>query len=124
MGRPYSNDLRERVVAAVLTGRTCRSVAATFGVSVASVVKWSQRYRATGSAAPGKMGGHKRLKLEGERGWILARLAQEPDLTVRRLADELAKRGIIVGHVAVWNLIRRENLTHKKKRARQRAEPA
>ena len=77
-----------------------------------------------GSVAPGKMGGHKRLKLEAERGWILSRLAQEPDLTVRRLADELAERGIIVGHVAVWNLIRRENLTHKNKPARQRAEPA
>lgn len=114
MGRPYSNDLRARVVAAVAAGQTCCAAAATFGVSVASAVKWSQRYRATGSIAPGKMGGHKRLKLEGERSWILARLAQEPDLTVRRIADELAERGIIVGHVAVWNLIRRENLTHKK----------
>ena len=122
MVKPYSIDLRERVVAAVAGGQSCRAVAATFGVSVASVVKWSQRYRATGSVAPGKIGGHKRLKLEGERDWILARLAEQPDLTVRKLADELAERGIIAGHVAVWNLLRRENQTHKKKRSRQRAE--
>ena len=121
MVKPYSIDLRERVVAAVGGGQSCRVVAATFGVSVASVVKWSQRYRATGSVAPGKIGGHKRLKLEGERDWILARLAEQPDLTVRKLADELAERGIIAGHVAVWNLLRRENQTHKKKRSRQRA---
>ena len=51
MARAYSLDLRERVVAAVAGGESCRAVAATFKVSVASVVKWSQRFRATGSAA-------------------------------------------------------------------------
>jgi transposase len=48
MGRAYSLDLRERVVAAVAAGESCRAVATTFKVSVASVVKWSQRFRATG----------------------------------------------------------------------------
>ena len=57
MARPYSLDLRERVVALVARGETCRSVAAVFDVSVASVVKWSQRSRATGSAAAKAMGG-------------------------------------------------------------------
>jgi transposase len=51
MGRHYSNDLRERVAAAVLSGRSCREVATLFSVSVASAVKWSQRLRQTGSAA-------------------------------------------------------------------------
>jgi transposase len=51
MVRAYSLDLRERVVAAVTAGETCRSVAVRFGVSVASVVKWSQRVRRTGSVA-------------------------------------------------------------------------
>lgn len=51
MGRPYSNDLRERVAASAVGGRSCRATATLFGVSVASAVKWSQRLRATGSAA-------------------------------------------------------------------------
>lgn len=51
MARPYSNDLRERVAHSVLSGRTARETAQLFGVSVASAVKWSQRLRATGSAA-------------------------------------------------------------------------
>jgi transposase len=51
MARAYSLDLRERVVAAVASGQTCRAVAGTFMVSVASVVKWSQRHRAVGSPA-------------------------------------------------------------------------
>ena len=53
MTRPLSNDLRERVVAAIVGGESCRSVASRFGVAVSSVVKWSQRYRETGSVAPG-----------------------------------------------------------------------
>ena len=67
MASPLSNDLRERVVQATEAGESCRSAAARFGVSVASAVKWSQRYRATGSVAPGKMGGHRRRILQPHR---------------------------------------------------------
>ena len=59
MARAYSLDLRERVVAAVTAGQSCRSAARTFMVSVASVVKWSQRQRAIGSPAALKMGGRR-----------------------------------------------------------------
>jgi len=121
MARPLDLDLRERVVAAVLSGKSCRAVAETFGVSVASVVKWTQRYRATGSAAPSKMGGYRPCLLEGEQSFLLGRLAEEPDISMRALADELAERGIVVSHVSVWNLLRRADQTFKKKRARQRA---
>jgi transposase len=96
-------------------------VAATFGVSVASVVKWSQRFRATGSAAAKPMGGRRPWVLEGERDWLLKRIRDEPEITVRALAGELAGRGIVVSHVSVWNLLRRERQTFKKKRVRQRA---
>ena len=47
MARPYSLDLRERVIAAIAAGESCRKVAGTYKVSVASVVKWWQRFRAT-----------------------------------------------------------------------------
>ena len=92
MARPYSQDLRDRVVGSVAGGRTCRATAALFGVSVASVVKWSQRYRATGSAAAGQMGGWKQLLLLSEREWLLARIVEKPDLTLRGLVSELASR--------------------------------
>jgi hypothetical protein len=45
------------------------------------VVKWSQRYRATGSAAAKRMGEHRRRILLGERVWLLARIEEKPDLT-------------------------------------------
>jgi transposase len=69
MARAYSLDLRERVVAAVASGQSCRWVAKTFMVSVASVVKWSQRQRAVGSPATLKMGGHSPYLVARERGW-------------------------------------------------------
>jgi putative transposase len=59
MTKPYSLDLRDRAVARVVAGETVRSVAATLRGGVSSVVKWSQRFRATGSAAPRKMRGHR-----------------------------------------------------------------
>ena len=74
MARPLSNDLRERVVGAVAAGESCRAVASRFGVAVSSVVKWSQRQRATGSVAPGKMGGHRKRVLEPHRDFIVERL--------------------------------------------------
>jgi len=114
MTRPLSNDLRERVIAAVVGGESCRTVAVRFGVAASSVVKWSQRYRSTGSVAPGKMGGHRKPLLEPHRGFILKRLRQTPHLTLHALKDELASRGVRVSHNTVWVFLRREGLRFKK----------
>ena len=64
MARAYSLDLRERVVAFVASGQTTRAASAVFDVSVASVVKWTQRASATGSAAAKPMGGKRPFLLE------------------------------------------------------------
>jgi len=121
MARAYSLDLRERVVAAVAAGKSCRAVAATFAVSVASVVKWSQRFRATGSAAAKPMGGNRPYALARERDWLLGRLAETPDVTLRALLGELAARGVKVSYYAVWHFFEHEGISFKKKPARQRA---
>ena len=52
-------DLPDRAIARVLAGDSVRSVALAVSVSAATVVRWSQRYRKSGTAAPGKVGGHK-----------------------------------------------------------------
>ena len=123
MSRAYSLDLRDRVVASVEGGRSCRETARLFEVSVASVVKWSQRKRRTGSAAASPMGWRNRpLLLAGERAWLLERLAVQPDLTLRAIQGELAAaRGMRVSLKAIWNFFRAERLTFKKKPARRRA---
>ena len=121
MVRPYSLDLRERVVAAVESGLTCRAVAELFDVSVASVVKWSQRARATGSPAAKPMGGKRPVLLAGQRAFILDRIETVPNLTLRALAAELAERGVAVSYGAVWTFMHREGLSFKKKRSSGRA---
>src|SRR6476659_4337469 len=101
MTRALSIDLRERVVAAVLAGDSCRLVAARFGVAVSSVVKWAQRHRATGTVTPGQMGGHRKRVLEPHRAFIAERIAQAPHVTLHGLKAELAARGIHVSHDAI-----------------------
>ena len=110
MTRPLSNDLRERVVAAVLAGESSRSVASRFGVAVSSVVKWSQRHRATSSVGPGKMGGHRKGVLEPCRSFIVERIEQIPHLTLHGLQEELAGRGVKVSDLSPFLLrLRRES---------------
>jgi transposase len=118
MTRPLSLDLRKHVVASVLAGESCRSVAKRFGVAVSSVVKWSQRHRATGSVAPGKMGGHRKPVLDPHRAFMVERITQTPHLTLHGLKAELASRGVKVSHNAVWLFLRREGLRFKKNAVR------
>lgn len=120
MARPYSLDLRERVVAAVESGRTCRDVAASFGVSVSSVVKWSLKARRTGSVAPGRMGGHRPFLLEAEKDWLLWRFAGKPDVTLAAVLGELKERGVHVGLTTLWRFLKRQGISYKKNRVRRR----
>ena len=80
MVRAYSLDLRERVVAAVAAGQACRAVAKTFGVSVASVVKWSKRFRETGSAAAKPMGGKRPFALAPLLTSFAAPVSEQPSI--------------------------------------------
>ncbi len=118
MTAPISNDLRERVVAAVSSGESIRAVAARFEVAASSVVKWSQRHRVTGSVRPSKMGGYRKRILEPHRSFITERLAQNPHLTLHGLKAELALRGIAVSHNTIWEFIRSEGLRFKKNTVR------
>jgi putative transposase len=123
MTRPYSMALRDRAFARVLAGESVRSMAAALSLSTATVVRWSQRYRVTGSAAPGKVGGHKPNLLSGcHRDWLLERTAT--DFTLRGLVAELGTRGVKVDYVQVWRFAPAERLSFKKKHSSRRAAPA
>jgi len=124
MAKPYSMDLRERVVSAVeRDGMSRHEAAARFGVAPSSAIKWVQRYRATGSAAPSRMGGHKPRVLRGEhRDWLLERAKR--DFTLRGLVAELAERGVKVDYRQVWEFVHAEGLSFKKNRSAVRAAPA
>ena len=120
---PLSMDLRVRVATALGEGETVRGAAKRFGVSVASAVRFGQRQRSGRGLGVGKIGGHRRPKLTGEAGeWLMARLAEKPDLTMRALTAELAERGVRVAHDTVWRFVRRAGLSVKKNAYGQRAD--
>jgi len=121
MARPYSMDLRERVVAAVEQGGLSRRQAASqFGVGISTAINWVRRLRETGSVAPGQMGGHKPKKIQGEdRAWLLQRCLEQ-DFTLRGLVAELAARGLKVDYHTMWDFVHEEKLSYKKNLSRQR----
>src|SRR3546814_11140674 len=101
----------------------CSSDLARFGVAPSSAIKWVQRHRATGSVAPGQIGGHKPRVLRGEhRDWLLERATR--GFTLRGLVAELAERGVKVDYRQVWEFVHAEGLSFKKKRAARRTAPA
>lgn len=122
MARPYSLDLRERVVAQVSGGMSCHEVAELNDIVPSTVVKWTQRQRQTGSPAARPMGGKRPFLLEEQRDWLLARIREKPDLTLHALLGELAEeREVVVSCDTLWRFLKREGISFKKNAARQRA---
>ena len=119
MTKPLSMDIRDRAMARLDAGETVREVADALRVAPSSVVKWSQRRRATGSAAPGQIGGHVPRKIRGEHEvWLRARTT-DAAFTLRGLVTELAARGLRVDYRTMWAFVHAEGLSFKKNRARQ-----
>src|SRR5579863_3991912 len=114
MARPYSMDLRERVILAIRSGMSCHQAAVQFRVAVSTAVRWARQFRSTGSAAPGRMGGHRPKGIRGEhRDWLIER-CHSNDFTLRGLIVELAERGLTVGYRSVWTFVHAEGLSYKK----------
>jgi transposase len=118
MPKAYSRDLRERVITAVETGASRREAAERFEVSVASAVKWLQRWYQQRSAAPKPRGGSV-SPLEEFAVEILDLIAQRPDLTLVETVAELRKRRIKTSRSSLWRFLDRHNITLKKKCCKQ-----
>ncbi|MGH6848640.1 MAG: hypothetical protein ACREC0_14765 [Methylocella sp.] len=76
MASPYSRDLRERMVRAVLSGQSRREVARLRDVSVSCGTKLMQRLDATGECRPRKFGFDKRYALAGHQDKVRALAAE------------------------------------------------
>jgi transposase len=115
MGKPYSQDLRERVIAAVDGGIGAYAAAALFRVSVSYIYKALGRRRATGEskALTGRAG--RKAKLAGHDEALRARVAVVPDATLEELQVWLAtERQVEVSIGCLWNRLQRLKLPLKK----------
>jgi transposase len=112
--RAFSNDLRERIVAAVERGGyTLRQLAALFAVDVSVIVRLRQRKRQTGSIEPKPHGGGRAPKLDEDAQQRLLQLVrQQPDATLAELRQQL---GIPCGLTTLHRALNRHGITRKKK---------
>lgn len=121
MAKPYSQDLRDRVVRAVLAGQSRRKAARSFDVSASCVIKLMQQWETTGDCLPRKFGGHKRHGLAEHEDKVRALVAAQPDLTVTALWKKLTALDIKIGRSAVGRFLLHLKLTYKKNAARRGA---
>ena len=113
MPKPYSRDLRERVVRAVEAGASCHEAAAAFEVSPSSAIRWVARWRQTGTVVAKPMGG-KRSPLDIHAEWLLELIAAEPDLTLQEIRGRLRACGVFVSASSVWRFFDRHHIIQKK----------
>jgi transposase len=124
MGKPYSDDLRERVVAAIEAGHTREEVAELFNLALSTVGGFIKRKRETGSVSPDKFGGYKTFLLEPHADLVKELIADQPDSTLAELQVRLAKEKVEVSQSGISRFLHHINLTFKKKSSCSRTRPA
>ena len=117
MPKPYSVDLRARVIEDVETGASRREAAERYGISPSVVVIWVQRFEETGSVAAKPSGGST-SPLEQHAEFLLGLIANQPDLTLDEIVAAMRKRRIAGSRSAVWRFFARRNISFKKNSVR------
>lgn len=118
MGKPYSHDLRERVVGYIRDGHSARSAGRVFGVSASTAVRLAAADRVGGdiSAKPQGRPSGKFGKLAAHIDFLLEKVRAQPDMTLHELAAALeAERGVVAHHSSVDRALARAGQTYKKR---------
>jgi transposase len=117
MAKPYSQDLRDRVIEAVERGKLSRRAAARhYEVSESVAIKWLERLERHGSREPVGHGGHRASKLMPHRDFLEAARAEKSDVTLQALRDRLlAERGVKADTSMMSRFFRRIGVTVKKR---------
>lgn len=121
MGRPYSLDLRERVVEAGAT-TSRRQAAARFGVGVATSIRWMAALTTTRTVAPRPQGRARRSKLDPHGAFLRGLIDEKADITLEELRAPLwDEHALAVGLGTLWSFLDARDLTCKKNSSRRRA---
>ena len=113
-----SDDLRKRVVEAVVSGGLSRNAAAQrFDVSIASAVRWVKRYETTGEISPEPSGGDRRSgRIEAQRDYLVGLIRRRPDITLLEIQERLIENcGERFAVSVLWRFFDRHNITFKKR---------
>jgi transposase len=121
MPKPYSRDLRERVIASIEAGASRREVAELYGISPSVVVIWARQWKATGSVEATPSGGSI-SPLEDHAAFLLGLVTEHPDMTLDEVVTAMSKARIAGSHTAVWRFYERHDFSFKKNSVRGGAE--
>ena len=117
MTAPLSQDIRKRIVSTIEGGSSCHQAAARFAVGPWAAIKLMQRVRRTGSTAPGKIGGCRKPKLAGHEDYLRELTRTRVGITLEETKTALIEeRGLDVSISAIWEMLRKLGLSHKKRR--------
>jgi len=118
MARPYSADLRERVLLAHEGGEGgATALARRFRLGLSTVYRWLAELRSEGRRAARPMG-HGRAPLGGAEDALRALAAEQNDATLAEYAERLAGRaGVRRGPAALCRALKALGLVRKKSRS-------
>jgi transposase len=117
MGKPYSQDLRERVLGAIDDGGDAYEIAPLFNVSVSYIYKILARRRTSGETTARAQRHGPLPKLAPYNDVLRARVEAVPDMTIDELRSWLlSEHKIKVSNTCVWKQLGRLGLTLKKSR--------
>ena len=114
MAKPYSEDLRRRVVEAIDGGATIPDAAEQCGVRISSVVRFLKLHRDTGSVSAAKFGGYKDFVLPTHEELVRSLIEEQPDITLAELKARLAKKKVSVGKSSISRFLNHLKLSFKK----------
>jgi transposase len=122
MARGYSTDLRQRAGAIVQDGESAREAARLLNIGASTAIRWIERRTKTDSVAAKPGTGHTRSPLKQHEQWLLALVAEEPDLTLHEIRARLrSKKRMNSAISSIWAFYDRHDITFKENSARRRA---
>src|SRR3954469_17672432 len=108
MARPYSQDLRDRVIEATGNGTSARQAAVRFDVGVSTAIKWVERLRDSGERSARRQGRRPGSKLDAHRDFLRAVIEAAPDATIEELQRRLvAENGVRASTGTIWTFLDR-----------------
>jgi transposase len=115
MSGAYSQDMRDRVLAASAEGSSARKVAARFELGVSTAIVWIRRERESGVRTALVRGQPKGSKLDVHEDFLLGLIAETPDITLQEIRYELRDcLGVSAAIGTIWNFFDRRKITFKK----------
>lgn len=116
--KPYSQDLRERAIAALEAGQTQVKVAAQFSIHKSTLEKWWYRWRDTGSCTALPSAHGPKRTLQPAESLIRNEVKKRPDVTLAELCERVAEaKGLQVSPSMMCRELQSLNLPRKKSRS-------